>query len=72
MKVYSINANIYSNSCYTNDPKELGKYIEKLVEASPVKTIFVVRIMDMPEDIFNASPEFEGFKMNGETNGQAD
>ena len=68
MKVYSISSNLYSNSCQSDNPEELAKYIADVLKKSPNKTTFVITVSEMPQELWDSNPLFDGFKMKSEVN----
>ncbi len=66
MRIYTISSNLYSNSCQSDDPEELAKYITDVLKKAPNKALFTVTVGEMPDTLWNDLPKFEGFKLKGE------
>ena len=61
-RIYSIQTNIHSNACESDDINDINKWIYDNLPSFPLGTIINIRVREVPEDIFNAYPPFEGFQ----------
>lgn len=62
IRVYSLETNIHSNACETDNPDDIGKWLIAGLKEWPLRTIINIRIHDLPQDLWAGMPQFEGFK----------
>lgn len=65
-RIYSISSNIYSNVCESDDRQDIAKWLMEQAEKLPLGTVIVIRVNEIPEELWNGFPKFEGFKHNNQ------
>lgn len=61
MKAYVLSSNIYKNSCESDSPEDILEFIGDLLRKGPIGTQIHITVRDIPQELWDAQPKFEGW-----------
>lgn len=62
IRVYSLETNIHSNACESDNPEDIARWLVEGLKEWPLRTIVNVRVHELPQDLWIGMPKFEGFQ----------